>query len=170
MKLNKSTLAYIGLGSNLDNPLEQIQSAIQEIAQLSATSLDKVSKFYRNPPMGYLNQPDFVNAVVEITTTLSAEKLLEKLQQIEELHKRVRGKNRNGPRTLDLDLLLYSTSIIQTPALTIPHPGLKQRSFVIYPLADLNQDLVLPCGTSIKMLMQEIPATDLKVIDPELIM
>lgn len=165
-----TTRVYIGLGSNLNDPIDQLNSAIRKLAQLPNTVLSQVSKFYRNPPVGFVNQPHFINAVAEATTSLSPEELLAALQRIELEQKRVRSQNRNRPRTIDLDILLYGNLSICSEKLTIPHPRLKDRAFVVHPLAELNPRLVLPCGTSLIELQQKIPALDLLEVNSKPIM
>jgi 2-amino-4-hydroxy-6-hydroxymethyldihydropteridine diphosphokinase len=118
------TKAYIGLGSNLDNPILQVKTAIQELSTIAQSTLLKVSSLYRNPPIGFLDQPDFINAVAEVDTNLSADELLKVLVSIEKNHQRIRN-HKNGPRTLDLDLLLYGDLIKTSPSLVVPHPRLK---------------------------------------------
>lgn len=127
---------FIGLGSNLDDPLLQLKKAIEELKKVKTLTFINVSNFYSSPPMGPQDQPDFINAVIEITTNLSAEQLLDVLQKIEHQQGRVR-KERWGARTLDLDILLYGNDVITTERLTVPHSGINERNFVLYPLGDL---------------------------------
>jgi len=141
--------AYIGLGSNLADPRGQLALAIAALGRLPSSRLLSVSAFYRSHPMGPQDQPDYLNAVAKLQTTLAAEALLDALQAIEQSQGRVRER-RWGPRTLDLDLLLYGVQRIDTPRLQVPHPGLLQRNFVLYPLQELEPDLVFPSGESIK--------------------
>jgi 2-amino-4-hydroxy-6-hydroxymethyldihydropteridine diphosphokinase len=141
--------AYIGLGSNLDDPLAQVNEAIDELGQLERSQLAAVSPRYRTPPLGPADQPDYINAVVALDTTLPPLALLDELQRIEQHHSRVRGPLRWGPRTLDLDLLLYGDQVINLPRLTVPHAGLRDRPFVIFPLLAITPGLVLPDGTSL---------------------
>lgn len=155
--------SYVALGSNLDNPIKQIKTAFIELAALPKTKMMQVSDLYQNPPMDYLDQPDFVNAVMQIETDLSAEELLHHINQIEDDHQRVRVRQ-NGPRTLDLDLLLYGDEIISSPSLQVPHPRMKERVFVIYPLAQINPHLILPCGTSIQTLLKKFSNATLQVV------
>src|SRR5512143_2122176 len=119
---------YIGLGSNLDDPLSQVQTAIDELASLPQSCLHAVSPLYRTPPLGPADQPDYINAVAAIDTDLDPLALLDELQRIEHHHGRVRSL-RWGPRTLDLDLLLYGQSTLASERLTVPHPGLCERPF-----------------------------------------
>lgn len=160
------TTAYIGLGSNLEQPLQQVQGAIEALAQLPGSRLIAVSRLYRSEPLGPPGQPDYVNGVAALDTSLEPEALLDQLQAIENRHGRVRTL-RWGPRTLDLDLLLFGGQVINTPRLTVPHPEMARRSFVLYPLADIAPALVLPDGRSLDSLLQGCPPAGLSVIsDP----
>jgi len=136
--------AYIGVGSNLDDPVRHVSEAIEDIAALEGVQRVTSSSLYRSAPMGPAGQPDFINAVVAIRTSLSARQLLAGLQAIENAHGRVRGRERWGPRTLDLDLLVYGAETIAEPDLTVPHPGIARRNFVLLPLAELAPDLDIP--------------------------
>jgi 2-amino-4-hydroxy-6-hydroxymethyldihydropteridine diphosphokinase len=136
--------AYIGIGSNLNDPVAQVKEAVEEIALLPDSLLAGRSSLYSGKPMGRQDQPDYVNAVVALDTLLSAEKLLHGLQQIEQLQGRERDGERWGPRILDLDLLLYGKSVIDTPGLQVPHPGMHERDFVIIPLAEIAGNLNIP--------------------------
>ena len=138
-------IAYIALGSNLHTPLEQLKRALNALAQLPQTQLMAVSSFYRSKPLGPQDQPDYLNAVVEISTALSPLALLDELQRIENEQGRVRLR-RWGERTLDLDILLYGDEIIQTERLTVPHYDMHNREFVIVPLAEIAPNLTLPNG------------------------
>ncbi|MEI7968664.1 MAG: 2-amino-4-hydroxy-6-hydroxymethyldihydropteridine diphosphokinase [Betaproteobacteria bacterium] len=137
-----SVRAYVGLGSNLAGPVRQLQDAIRALADLPDTRLIAVSGFYRTAPVGYLDQPDFVNAVASLDTSLSARNLLDELLVIERRHGRVRTRL-NGPRTLDLDLLLFGDVSLDEAGLTLPHPRMHERAFVLVPLAEIASDLVL---------------------------
>lgn len=155
------TLVYIGLGANLAQPVQQLQRAVVALQNIKDTELVKVSGFYGSKPMGPQDQPDYVNAVAALTTRLSAEDLLTELQQIELEQGRQRKDERWGPRTLDLDILLFGHDIIQTERLTVPHYGMKQREFVLYPLAELDLNLVLPDGTKLSELLTTVPLNGL---------
>ncbi|MFN2309430.1 MAG: 2-amino-4-hydroxy-6-hydroxymethyldihydropteridine diphosphokinase [Gammaproteobacteria bacterium] len=135
--------AFIGLGSNLDDPRTQIERALQALSDLPETTCTAHSAMYRSAPMGPQDQPAYINAVARLETGLSAEALLDALQAIEARHGRVRGL-RWGPRTLDLDILLYGSVVSDSPRLQVPHPGLVERNFVLYPLAEIAPDLVIP--------------------------
>ena len=139
-----AVLAYIGLGSNLDDPLRQLRSALDEIGRLTQTRLIRTSSFYRTPPWGVLDQADFINAVAEVETTLSPRVLLEDLLNIEQRAGRTRGGKQWGPRRIDLDLLVYGQRQIAEDDLRIPHPRMHTRAFVLVPLAELESSLQLP--------------------------
>ncbi len=148
---------FIGLGSNLDNPLSQLKKAIEYLKQLKLLSVINVSDFYSSPPMGPQDQPDYINAVIEVATTLDAEQLLDELQQIEHMQGRER-KQRWGARTLDLDILLYGNEVINTERLTVPHSGISERNFVLYPLRDLvDENFEIPKSGSISELLKACP-------------
>jgi 2-amino-4-hydroxy-6-hydroxymethyldihydropteridine diphosphokinase len=141
--MSEICLVYLGLGSNLAEPKQQLQQARQTLANCEHHREIAFSSLYTSPPLGPRNQPDYVNAVMAIETCLSPFALLENLQAIENQHGRLR-QQRWGARTLDLDILLYGQQIIQQPNLTIPHLGLSQRAFVLYPLAEIAADLSIP--------------------------
>lgn len=147
---------YIGLGSNLHKPLEQAQQAIVELSQHRLLSDVKASPLYSSKPVGPQDQPDYINAVVSCKTQLGPHDLLDLLQSIEQDHGRER-KRHWGERTLDLDLLCYGTAQIHTPRLTVPHPYMLERSFVLYPLHDLAPDMLLANGTSLKQHLKQVP-------------
>ena len=155
--------AYIGLGSNLDNPRAHIERALTELNQLPLTTLQSQSPLYQSAAVGPGDQPDYINAVAELSTQLAPLELLDQLQRIELEHNRVRLEHW-GPRTLDLDVLLYGNEVIYHPRLQAPHAFLTQRNFVVYPLAATAPNLVLPCGTPIALIQQNIPPDDLRVI------
>ncbi len=152
-------LAYIGLGSNLEDPLTQVRRAFDELADIPRTRLQARSTIYSSHPVGPA-QPDFINAVALLDTELAPLALLDALQAIEQAHQRVRIQHW-GPRTLDLDLLLYADQTIDLERLKVPHPYLTQRSFVLYPLADITPDLHLPDGTPLAELLRHCPADGL---------
>ena len=145
---------YVALGSNLANPQAQLISALQAMNQLRGSSLVSVSSFYQSKPLGPQDQPDYVNAVACLETSLAPLALLDELQRIEYEQGRVRLR-RWGERTLDLDILLYSDHIIQSERLTVPHYDMHQREFVIIPLVEIAPHLVLPNGQSIQTLAQK---------------
>ena len=136
---------YIALGSNLDDPLVQVRQAIVELDRLPKSRLLAVSGLYRSAPMGPADQPDYINAVASLETALSPHALLDALQAIEQAHGRVRTAQRWGPRSLDLDVLIYDEQMIDDQRLTIPHPGMAGRAFVLFPLQELVGDrFVIP--------------------------
>jgi 2-amino-4-hydroxy-6-hydroxymethyldihydropteridine diphosphokinase len=147
---------YIGLGSNLANPSEQVQRALLALQTLPDTQLAGHSSLYHTPPLGPQDQPDFVNAVAGLDTYLSPENLLLELQAIEQQQGRQRTAERWGPRTLDLDIILYGELILNTSTLTIPHSGLLARDFWLRPLLELAPELVLPNGIPLKEYLNQI--------------
>lgn len=155
--------AWIGLGSNLDDPLTQVRTALKELAELPETTLAAHSSLYRSDPVGPPGQPDYINAVAALDTRLEPEPLLDALQAIEQAHHRVR-KVHWGPRTLDLDLLLYGGEVISTDRLSVPHPFMTERNFVLWPLAELEPGLILPDGRPLKALLQQCPLGTLEKI------
>jgi 2-amino-4-hydroxy-6-hydroxymethyldihydropteridine diphosphokinase len=136
--------AYIGIGSNLDDPAKQVSAAITLLAQLDDSRLVAQSGLYQSSPLGPQDQPDFVNAAAGILTRLSAAQLLAKLKQLETHIGRQQPVQRWGPRLIDFDLLVYGNERISTPDLTVPHPGVPVRNFVLYPLLDISPDLLIP--------------------------
>lgn len=149
--------AYIGIGSNLDNPIKQVKNAFSELARLAKTQLICYSSLYQSAPVGNENQPDFVNAVAFISTELQPQMLLNELQSIEYKYGRIDKTQRNMPRILDLDLLLYGNEEMNLPNLIIPHPRLAERAFVLYPLAEIAPNLILPNRVPIKQLLRASP-------------
>jgi 2-amino-4-hydroxy-6-hydroxymethyldihydropteridine diphosphokinase len=134
---------YIAIGSNLDDPEMQVQDAFEALAMLPQTRLARVSSLYRTAPVGYTDQPEFVNAVAEIETALAPRALLDALLAIERRHGRVR-EFANAPRTLDLDIALYDSAVVDEPGLAIPHPRMHERAFVMVPLAEIAPDIMVP--------------------------
>jgi len=141
-------ICYIGLGSNLNDPKAQLKRAFKALKLLPNSRLGKCSHLYRSKPMGPQDQPRYINAVAQLRTELAPEELLAQLQAVELAQGRHRGR-RWGPRTLDLDILLYGDQVISSESLTIPHPGLYQRNFVLYPLAEIAPKMVFPDGTTV---------------------
>lgn len=135
--------AYIALGANLGDPAATILAAFAALANLSESRVVHSSSLYRTAPVGIIEQPDFVNAVAQLETDLAPEALLDALFDIEERFGRIRA-DKNGPRTLDLDLLLYNDQSIELPRLTLPHPRLHLRAFVLQPLAEIAPNLLIP--------------------------
>jgi 2-amino-4-hydroxy-6-hydroxymethyldihydropteridine diphosphokinase len=158
---------FIGLGANLAQPVQQLERALKALSELPQCRLQCCSAFYGSKPMGPQDQPDYVNAVAELHTTLSAEALLDQLQRIEQQQGRQRKDERWGPRTLDLDLLLYGMQQIATKRLTVPHYGLTQREFVLYPLHEIAAELQLPDGRLLRDLLKQVPRNGLhKLTEP----
>lgn len=149
-----SHIAYIGLGSNLNQPTAQIKNALKSLNAMPGCELKKISSLYKTLPLGP-PQPDYINACVELHTTLTAQRLLAQLQKIEQQQGRVREIHW-GPRTIDLDILLYDSQIIKTPTLTIPHPELTTRPFVLVPLYEINPQLILPGNALLEDLVKQL--------------
>jgi 2-amino-4-hydroxy-6-hydroxymethyldihydropteridine diphosphokinase len=157
------SLAYIGLGSNLSDHIEQVHQAISVIKASLGIKVIAVSSIYGSSPMGPADQPDYINAVLALQTQLSPIALLDLLQNIENQAGRVRKDQRWGPRILDLDILLFDNQVIATERLTLPHYGIKQRAFVLIPLAEIAADLVLPDGEKIADLCQSVAQNGLNI-------
>ena len=152
-----SVAAFIALGSNLDDPARHVRQGIADLARLPQTRVTHASALYGSSPVGYRDQPDFVNAVAEIETRLEPRPLLDALLEIEKRHGRVRGM-RNGPRTLDLDIALYGDRVVREPGLVVPHPRMHERAFVIVPLAELAPQLDIPGLGPVSRLIERIDA------------
>lgn len=156
-------IAYLSLGSNLNNPIEQIKIALKEIDNIPQTHLVNVSSFYKTPPIGP-KQPDFINAAVKIITSLSAYDLLKQTQAIEQAHHRERLIHW-GPRTLDIDLILFDEESISTDDLTIPHPFMHERAFVLVPLLEIDPQLKTPQHGSLQKILETLDDRhDIKII------
>lgn len=150
-------MAYVGLGSNLEDPVAQVSTALEELAGLPRSELIARSSLYRTAPVGPQDQPDYINAVAGLATALPAMALLDALQALEQRHGRVRGKLRWGARTLDLDLLLYGGERIRSERLQVPHPRMTERGFVLYPLAEIAPSgLEIPGYGRLRDLLREI--------------
>lgn len=134
------TVAYVGIGSNQQDPRAQVLAALEELDRLPHTRVVRKSSLYRSAPVGYVAQPDFVNAVAQLETGLPARRLLGELQEVEARHGRERSFA-NAPRTLDLDLLLYGDARVETRDLQVPHPRMHQRAFVLKPLLEIAPHL-----------------------------
>jgi 2-amino-4-hydroxy-6-hydroxymethyldihydropteridine diphosphokinase len=146
------TIAFVGIGANLQDPLRQVRDALAELDRLPHTRVVKQSSLYRTAPMGHAAQPDFVNAVAQLETGLPAERLLAELQEIEKRHGRERSFA-NAPRTLDLDLLLYAAAELVQPQLQVPHPRMHERAFVLKPLVEIAPDISIPGRGAAKALL-----------------
>ena len=161
--MSSPVAAYVGLGSNLQHPIQQIRDALLALAELPQTQLLRSSSLYGSKPMGPQDQPDYVNAVALLQTSLSPLALLHALQQIENQQGRVRQR-RWGERTLDLDLLLYGDQHIELPELVVPHVGLAERNFVLYPLQEIAPDLYIPLQGPLAQLLEACPRDDLQLL------
>lgn len=155
---------FIGLGSNLSEPTQQLTSALSAIDELADTKIVKCSSLYSSKPMGPQDQPDYVNAVAQLQSGLAPLNLLSALQKIEYSHGRTRDGQRWTARTLDLDILLYDDKIISLPDLIVPHAGMKEREFVLYPLFEIAPELRLPCGNSLKSILHRVSRNGLFVL------
>ncbi|HDJ2741481.1 TPA: 2-amino-4-hydroxy-6-hydroxymethyldihydropteridine diphosphokinase [Salmonella bongori] len=138
------TVAYMALGSNLASPLEQVNAALKAIDDIPDSHIVAVSSFYRTPPLGPQDQPDYLNVAVALETALAPEILLNHTQHIELQQGRVRKAERWGPRTLDIDIMLFGDWLIQTERLTVPHYDMKNRGFMLWPLFEIAPDLIFP--------------------------
>ena len=147
--------AFIGLGANLDDPCAQVQRAFGELARLPQSTLVAKSSLWRSAPVGYANQPEFINAVAKLETGLSADALLDELQKVESAHGRERSFP-NAPRTLDLDLLLYGDEVRASARLTLPHPRMHERAFVLQPLMEISPETVIPGRGSARANLQAL--------------
>lgn len=155
-----STTAWIGLGSNQDSPLQQLHLALEALQQLPHSRLLDASPLYQSRPLGPSDQPDFLNMAARLDTGLAPLELLDQLLAIEDIQGRVRERHW-GPRTIDLDLLLFDNRVIDEPRLQVPHPELPNRDFVLRPLADLAPALALPDGRRIEDLLASCPDNNL---------
>ena len=152
------TLASIAIGSNLASPLEQVNAAVQALGDIPQSRVVALSSFYRTPPLGPQDQPDYLNAAIALETALSAEALLDNTQRIELQQGRVRKEERWGPRTLDLDIMLFGDAVINTERLTVPHYDMKRRGFMLWPLFEIAPDLIFPDGESLSALLTQLNA------------
>ena len=157
------TTVYIGLGSNMERPRQHITTAIEALGKIQSTQTVNVSSLYKSKPVGPQDQDDYVNAVAELETELMPLDLLDSLQAIENEHGRVR-KEHWGPRTLDLDILMFGDEVIQNDRLTIPHPEMMNRSFVLVPLAEIKPDCFIPEKGLLNDLLTNIDRDGLEII------
>lgn len=166
--------AWIGLGSNLDQPLQQLELALETLKQLDPEAKLDRSSFYQSKALiaesADINsglQPDYINAVVRLQTSLEPHALLQQLQAIETLQGRVRDAStpRWSPRTLDLDILLYGDQVIDTADLSVPHPGIRLREFVLYPMYELDPTLQIPGLGAIEPLVRRCPMRGMKRLE-----
>ena len=151
----RAQAAYVGLGANLGDPMRQVQQALRELDALPATKVVTQSSLYRTVPVGYADQPSFINAVAQLETSLEPRALFDELKQIEHRHGRLRGVP-NGPRTLDLDLLIFAGEISCDENLIIPHPRMHERAFVLVPLAEIAAELEVPGRGRVVDLLQAL--------------
>jgi 2-amino-4-hydroxy-6-hydroxymethyldihydropteridine diphosphokinase len=158
---------FVGLGANLDDPAARLCGAIESLRQRGELKMLRLSSWYHTLPVGPANQPDYINAVAELFTDITPEELLALLQQIEAAHGRTREHGiRWGPRTLDLDILLYGNLILARPELQIPHRQMRQRGFVLVPLSQLAPELILPTGEAVKDLLAVCDTTGVRPYSP----
>lgn len=151
---------FVALGANLGDPVGQLLCAVEEMARLPGTRLLTRSSLYRSRPVGGPEQPDYVNAVAWLATTLPARELLQHCLAIEARHGR-RRDGKNTPRTLDLDLLLYDGLVMHEPGLTLPHPRMHERGFVLQPLAEIAPDVIIPGRGEVRRLLADADVGDL---------
>jgi 2-amino-4-hydroxy-6-hydroxymethyldihydropteridine diphosphokinase len=163
--MDRTHRAYVALGSNLDDPIQHLRRALVDLDAIRKTRVIRSSHLYRNPPLGPQDQPDFVNAVACLETELEPRSLLEEVLAIERAHGRVRDKERWGPRTLDIDILLYDDRVIEQAQLRVPHPALTQRSFVLYPLLEIAPELVIPGQGPVASAAARLPRGTLERVD-----
>lgn len=156
---------YIGIGSNLGEPRAQVEQAIVRLGHIEGTQRQTVSSLYQSKPVGQPGQGDYINAVALLATLLPPASLLDALQAIEHAQGRVRAGARWGPRTLDLDILLYNDEIIHTERLSVPHPEIANRIFVLEPLYSIAPTLSVPLVGSVAALRQSLGCTDIKRLD-----
>ncbi|MGE0971829.1 2-amino-4-hydroxy-6-hydroxymethyldihydropteridine diphosphokinase [Klebsiella sp. WOUb02] len=152
------TLAFIALGSNLAAPLEQVKAAVAALAEIPNSRIVAVSSFYRTPPLGPQDQPDYLNAAVALETGLAAEELLNHTQRIELQQGRERKAERWGPRTLDLDIMLFGEQVIDSKHLTVPHYDMKNRGFMLWPLFEIAPELHFPDGVALRSVLTRLAA------------
>lgn len=160
----KPVSAFVGIGANLGAREKQVREAALDLAELAGTQVIALSSLYRSAPVGYKEQPDFINAVARIDTTLSPRALLEALLAIERRHGR-RREFANSPRTLDLDVLLYGAEVVHEPGLTIPHPRMYERAFVVVPLVEIAPDAVVPGRGCARDLLAGVNAASVRKLE-----
>jgi len=156
------TLAFIALGSNLAEPLTQVNNALAALARIPGSRVVATSSFYRTPPLGPQDQPDYLNAAVALETTLSAEALLDNTQRIELEQGRVRKAERWGPRTLDLDIMLFGDATINTERLIVPHYDMKNRAFMLLPLSEIAPALRFPDGERLADVLERLDCSAIR--------
>ncbi len=157
------TRVYIAIGSNLASPLAQVNAAVTALAAIPDSRIVAVSSFYRTPPLGPQDQPDYLNAAVALETALQAESLLDHTQRIEQQQGRQRKAERWGPRTLDLDIMLFGDAVIHSERLTVPHYDMKNRGFMLWPLYEIAPALHFPDGTTLHHVLENLGAEKLAI-------
>jgi 2-amino-4-hydroxy-6-hydroxymethyldihydropteridine diphosphokinase len=157
---------YLGLGSNQSDPINQIKNATELIEKIETSKITKKSSLYESLPVGYLDQPNFINQVISLQTSLSPAELFERFQQIEFQLKRVK-KIVNGPRTIDIDILLFNQEIILTKDLTIPHPRMLDRAFVMIPLLEIEPNILVPKISNLKEILGKLDKKTLMKINDQ---
>jgi len=157
---------YLGLGSNQSDPINQIKNATELIEKIETSKITKKSSLYESLPVGYLDQPNFINQVISLQTSLSPAELFERFQQIEFQLKRVK-KIVNGPRTIDIDILLFNQEIILTQDLIIPHPRMLDRAFVMIPLLEIEPNILVPKISNLKEILGKLDKKTLTKIDDQ---
>ena len=157
--------AWLGLGANLQQPVLQLKEAVQRLGQVAGIEVIQVSSFYRTPPWGDEQQDDFVNAVMQIDTSLDPFNLLQCMQSIENDMGRQRSGSRWGPRLIDIDLLMFGNQTISSTELLVPHPHMHARAFVLLPLAELNEGLEIPGHGTVGSLLSQLDCSDIRRLD-----
>jgi 2-amino-4-hydroxy-6-hydroxymethyldihydropteridine diphosphokinase len=158
------TVAFVGLGANLGEPQRQVQQAFRELDAIAHTRVVRTSSLYRSEPLGFADQPRFVNAVAQVETGLPAGRLLAELQAVEARHGRSRSFA-NAPRTLDLDLLLFGNVVIDTASLQVPHPRMHERAFVLLPLLEIAPDVAIPGQGPARLLLEKCTNQGVEKLD-----
>ena len=158
--------AYVGLGSNLDEPRSQVRDGLERLRAMPDTRLVMRSSLYESPPLGPVPQPDFINAVAGLLTRLDPVALLAELHGIETAMGRQPAAQRWGPRRIDLDLLVHGTARLNEPQLTLPHPGIAERSFVLQPLAEIAPELQVPGTGRVRDLLAALESAECRRLDP----
>ena len=164
MTVRAAAEAFVGLGANLEDPLRQVRQALLELDAIAHTRVLAASSLYRSAPVGFAEQPDFINAVARLRTGLSPRELLDALHLIEKRHARQRSM-RNAPRTLDLDLLLYGNLVIREDALIVPHPRMHERAFVLMPLTEIAADAAVPGRAPVRQLLEQVDRSGVVKLD-----
>src|SRR5580658_4033993 len=159
--------AYVGIGSNLEQPIEQVRRALAALNGITLTRVERCSSLYRSEPLPSVQQPQYVNAVAALLTQLEVRPLFDGLRTLEVQLGRQRPREHWGPRIIDLDLLMYGQLTLQEPDLTLPHPGIVQRNFVLYPLRELAPELNIPGCGRVAMLADRVDRAGIWRLDDE---